>query len=464
MRKQGSMGFLWLLLAGGFLWNPVVGVRDLLPDVIGYLLLCVGISKLADLNDTLAEAQKAFRSMLWVGFAQVGAWLLVSAFLQKSETELNRYEEPVWVLLFAFVFLVLEWYFLLPAWKNFFKGLSELAEFHGGDALLRERRGRGWSQRMTNLTRGFVICKTVLTVLPEASVLTSFETEAENPMFLFDWFPYLSAFRALAVIIGLIVGAVWLIGYCRFMRAAMTDLPWLERLRDRYEREILPDVGLLLNRRVSGAFTFFRVGIVFCANLTVLYREMLPDWFAVLLFLCGGLLLGTLLENFKPCLLSGCALLAVGIGRTVLNDLYLRENFIPQDALHLPTAYEQYFPVRVLSWLEAALTFVFILCVIGVLSGVAKKHTAVNYGEDRGLSQRATERLHRELRRKMIPVAVLWGISSVCKILEVELQPIYGWFWMVQFTLSIAAGIFFSAYLSKLAEQIADRYPVGKRA
>ncbi len=457
-----NMGMIWLLLGGCFLWNPIVGVRDLLPDVIGYFLICLGLSVIADLNDDLAQSQKSFRRMLWVGFSQVAAWLLVSRFLQKTDMDMNRYEEPVWVLLFAFVFLVLEWYFLLSGWKLFFRGLTDLAEYHGGNAILTERRGRSWGEQMISRTRAFVICKTILTLLPETSVLTSFETESENQLFLFDWFPFLSVFRIVAVLIGTVIGAVWLVSYLRFMIAALRDEPWQERLQERYSTEILPDTGLLLNRRVGFAFSFFRVGSLFFINLTVLYREMLPDWGATLFFLCGVLLLGSLLTNAKPCLITGSILIAVSAARTWLNRGYLADDFTPVAALYSPDAYQRYLPVRVLSWMEAGLVFLFIVCVMKLLLDMMKQHTSVDYGDDLVLSQRATERLHQNVSRKSIPVLAGWGLSSACKILEVELQPQHGWLWMIQFVVSLISVLLFFAFLNQLSDLIADRYPIKK--
>jgi len=353
--KKMNMGFLWLLLGGCFLWNPIVGVKDFLPDAIGYFMLFMGISRLADLNDDLAQAQKAFRSMIWVSLLHLASWVLISGFLQKTEMDMNRYEEPVWVLVFAFVFLALEWYIMLPMWKLFFKGLSDLAEYHGGDALLVDVRGRSRCHRMIARTRLFVVIKAILTVLPEASVLTSleieaenqaistvlpeasflpfFQTKAENSVFLFDWFPFLSTFRTVAVIIGLVIGLKWLFDYVRLMSAALKDKPWQECLSERYRLEILPDLGLLMNRRVRDAFTFFKIAAIFCINLTVQYRELLPDWVAVILFLCGGLLLGKLLERIKPCLVSGGLLLIVGIIRTYLNENFIKDEWTPTAAL-----------------------------------------------------------------------------------------------------------------------------------
>ena len=458
-----NMGMIWLLLGGCFLWNPVVGVQDVLPDAIGYLFICFGISALADLNDSMEEAQRRFRKMLWIGFGQLAAWLLVSEFLQKMEENLNRYEEPTWVLLFAFVFLVLEWCFLIPAWKQYFKGLSELAEFHGGSRILGGRR-RTKCEQLSSYTSVFVVVKSILTVLPEASVLTSFEKNVEETVFRFDWFPYVTAFRVIAVLIGSVMGVIWLIFYLRLMQNAIKDKPWQARLRERYDREILPDIGLLLHRRIGYAFAFFQVGAVFLINLNVLYREMLPDWLAVLLIFCGVLMMGTLLERLKPLLLGGSALFAVSLIRGWLNRSYLMEGWIPQDAWHLPLAYQTYLPVRVMGWLEAILTFVFIFFMMSTLTRLFKRHTAVLYGEDEALSRRATERLHSQMRKKQIPVIAAWAIASVCKLLESELQPLYGWFWIIQFLCSLTAAVLFCSYLNLLAEHLLDRYPTQKHA
>ncbi|MBE6633299.1 MAG: hypothetical protein E7620_03030 [Ruminococcaceae bacterium] len=463
MKRPEVRSAMLLLLAGGcFLWEPNIGVIDPLPDLIGYLLLFLGSIKLSDLNDTLLEAQRGFRAMLWVGFARVAAQLFVKLLLDQSEVTLNRYEQPVWVLLLSFSFLVLEWYWMLPAWKHFFKGLSDLSEFHGGRNLLVERRGKTLCQCMTRFTRMALIVRTLLTVLPEATILTSFEKDAENPLFTFDWYQYINAFRAVAVILALVVGAAWLVRWIGFWRAALKDLPWIEGLSLRYRREILPNVGLLMNRRVSAAFSFWRIGALFAANLAIAHRDMLPDWASVFLFFFGGIVLGRLIEDPKPSVICGGALLAVSGARTVLLSAYL-QNYVPQDAWYLPRAYEQYLPIRVLGWMEAILSALLICCLVKALFRMAMLHTSVDYGDGtRLLSQGATERMHGELRRQAVPVCLVVAVAAICKILEIELQISFGWFWLLQFAVSVVAAVAFSAFLSNLAEKLADRYPIQK--
>ncbi len=463
--KKLKIGFWLLLLGGFFLWNPIIGVKDFLPDAIGYFLLLVGLSRLADLNDDLAEARQAFRSMLWVSLLQIAAWILVSRFLHKTDMDMNQYEEPVWVLVFALVFLALEWYLMIPAWKLFFKGLSDLAQYHGGSALLTEVRGKSLCERMIANTRAFIIIKALLTVLPEASVLTTFESEVESKVFFFDWFPFLSTFRTVAFLVGLLPGLIWLVGFLRLMRGALRDKPWQASLAEYYHNEITPDVGFLLNRRVRDSFAFFKIGIVFCINLTMQYRTILPDWISVILFLCGGILLGMLVEGIKPCLVSGGLLFVVGIIRTFLQDSFLKDEWTPEAALVMPDVADRYLVIRIFSWAEAAMTFVFVWCVLRALFSMARKHTSVDYSEDPALSERATARLHADLWKRSLYALIAFGFSSVSKILEIELQPIqeYSWIWLLQVGCSFVAVLFFCAYLDRLAEAIADRYPAKRR-
>ena len=461
--KKGSMGLILLMIGGCFLWNPVIGVKDFLPDVIGFLLLYLGVSGLADLNDDLAGAQKGFRAMLWVSIGEVVALLLAEVLLKNAETQLNRYEQPVWVLLLSFVFLVLEWCFLLPAWRSFFKGFSDLAEFHGGTRLLAERKGRTACERMIGFSRVFVISKTVLTLLPELTVLTSFEKDAENPMFTFDWYTYVGMFRTVAVMLSAVIGAIWLIRYLLLLREAIRDREWIAHLKVKYESEILPDKGYLLNRRVGTSFAFFRVGAILTVNLTLLYYEFLPDWIAVLFFLCGGLILGNLFGNCKLHAACAVGLLGAGVAGMTLNLQYL-EKFIPKDALYLPDAYQAYLPVQILCSGETILMAILSILILRSVLSMAIEYTAITYEGDVFLSARATERMHGGIRRRATVATVLLVAAATGKILEFWiLQPKFSWIWMLQVVISAAAAWAFSSFLSEVAEQLSDRYPAKKQ-
>ena len=203
--------------------------------------------------------------------------------------------------------------------------------------------------------------------------------------------------------------------------------------------------------------------MVFTANLAIMHFDFLPDWLSVLLFLCGRMVLGDLRERSVGCILSGALLLLAGGGRSYFNVVYLK-SYIPKDAWNLPGAYEAYLPVRILGWVESILCFCFVALLLGVLLRMMEKHTGVDYGKNaEALSRDATERLHREMKLRGIPVYACAAASAVCKILEIELRHSVEWIWLVQFAVSVVAWIVFSGFLSELAEKTAERYPRGKR-
>lgn len=455
----------WLLTVGGcLLWDPMIGISDYLPNLIGYLLLFLGVARLADLNDTLMEAQKGFRAMLWVGFGQLAAQLFVSRVLDRSEVTLNRYEQPVWILIFTFVFLVLEWYYMLPAWKQFFKGLSQLSAHNGGEALQESAAYGDPCRKLCSLTQFAVILRTLLCLLPEATVLTSFEYDAENPMFTFDWYQFAGALRTVAAIIAGVIGVIWLIRYLLFFGRAMRDRGWIDTLQNRYVSEILPNTGLILGRRVGASFAFFKIAILFTANLTIAYHSFLPDWLSMLLFLCGCLILGGLMERIRPLAVMGGLALVASLGKNLLNSRYLLE-YIPKDAWFLPKAYEAYLPIRILGWVEAVFTLGTVALLLYALILMSKRHTAIHYGENTArLSQDATDRLHARLKHRTVPICCMAVLSALCKILEIELQYRIGWIWMLQFAVSAVMCGLFCGFLSELGEWIEDRYHAQKSA
>ncbi len=452
MYKQKSLGFLWIFWGICFLWDPIVGVADFLPDLIGWLFIIVGLSSLADLNDDLAAAQQSFRRMLWVGLARIAAELLVYVFLGNTADELNPYEASVWTLLLAFSLAVLEVWFLLPAFRSFWRGIATLSECGGARNSLAtpDRGGKSLCDRMQRVTAVFVILHAVLTVLPELTVLSVFVQEGVYNTALFR---FRELFRLGAGAVSGVAGLVFLIAWGRFYGAWCREVAWLESLRLRYEREVLPDTGLLLGRRVGAGFAFFRVGVLLSANLSILFFEFLPDWGCVLVVLCGCMILGNLLQGSSMLIGVGLSVAVVGVPRTLLNVRYLR-SFVPRDSLYLPEAYERYLPVCILASIEAVLTALFVGCVLLCVIRMEKRFTA---SED-AISRMTAERDLQARRRRAGLIMLFVVLSAGAKIAEIFLQPRFGWIWMVQFALSMVVFTLFSGLLTDVAESVHSAY------
>ena len=69
------------LIAGWiFLFNPTVNMIDVLPDVIGYILILKGLSKLADLDGKISAARQRFKAAVWISSGELFVMLLIPVF------------------------------------------------------------------------------------------------------------------------------------------------------------------------------------------------------------------------------------------------------------------------------------------------------------------------------------------------------------------------------------------------
>ena len=343
---KSHVGLRYVMLAGIFLFDPMIGFVDVLPDVIGYLLLCVGLSKLSDLSDTLSEAAQRFRTMVWVGFGQLVAAYLVHIVMGQSAEQMNRYEQPVAVLLCSFVILVLRWYFLIPAFRDLFKGIGQLAERHGCYILCEEKKSQTRSERMSTATTVWIILSSCLSVLPELSILTSFEHDAESEVFTFDWYRFISLFRGACGVLLVIFAIIWLVKFLRYVGDALRDREWLNLLRTRYINEILPQTDMLALRRFSLSFLLVNVGAIFTISFRMNGFSVLPALgFSVMILLVIANIADKQSEERRNCTIACISLAFFSVVHLFLNVTYLLQ-FEPEASLYQADAYWHFLVMR----------------------------------------------------------------------------------------------------------------------
>ena len=94
-----KLGLGYIIAAFFFLFNPDIAVIDFLPDVFGYLLICIGLSKLSLITPSLEEAAVKFKKMIFVSISKFAAILLIFGLFDQRE-------RPYGILLFSFAFFV----------------------------------------------------------------------------------------------------------------------------------------------------------------------------------------------------------------------------------------------------------------------------------------------------------------------------------------------------------------------
>ena len=172
------LGFGYMLAGAFFLFEPYIGIIDLLPDALGYLLICLGLYRLADLDERLSEALKGARSLALVGIARWVAMFLVFGFVSPAE-------QPVFMLLMLFSLGVLDCILLIPMWKHLGGGLQYLGARSDATAMLDRKKMNGKQgtynvvEKYTAVTTVFFVLHELLAILPELTVLTHEKGGAE---------------------------------------------------------------------------------------------------------------------------------------------------------------------------------------------------------------------------------------------------------------------------------------------
>ena len=292
MKKQAGklgMGITCLMLGGICLFNPVVALVDVLPDLIGYLLFYVGLWRLSDLNDEFSAAFSLSRTLMWIGALELAfVWVCYSYLpdvVSDPAIEAAPNEVPMAILLCATVSAVLRFCFLIPMFRNLFAGFATAAIPCNGCAVAKDVRGIAVWERIRERSVTFVVIASILAVLPELTVLTSINLLLDTPTVSFDWYRFAPLMRGFAATICTVVALVWIISYLRFFIRVKRDVAFCESLSHRYRAEVLVQPNWLLYRRYSVAFFWATVGLIFSAHLNIDNRSILPG-FVCAVFLC----------------------------------------------------------------------------------------------------------------------------------------------------------------------------------
>ena len=104
--KTKHINFFALGISFVFMFNPNINIIDLLPDFIGYIILCVALTPLSDINEHMAEAYAGFKRMIFIDAAKVLAFVWVFGISVTSEYNSS-------LMLWSFIFGIVELIFLL---------------------------------------------------------------------------------------------------------------------------------------------------------------------------------------------------------------------------------------------------------------------------------------------------------------------------------------------------------------
>ena len=449
-RKHMGIGLIAVSML--FLWNPdALAVFDLLPDVIGYILLSLGMSSLSYLNHHFDQSAKYFNRMIALSAARLVFVLVLFGLV-------SHFERPTTILLGNFVFGVLELMALLPGYKHMFEGF-----LYAGS-----RSGKGKSvylmRVISPLTSIFVIVKAVLGVLPELTVLSQQEGGYAS---LYD---YVNLFRAASMLLGGVIGIVWLVLVLTYFIGILADKPYVRALYDRYMQQIYPNTDLFVAKRYKLGSFFLLLGVLLTLDLPMENVNVLPDVLSAICLIAGILVLRHYITSYKPCVLVLCAYGAVSVLDTFWQYRYFKlEHYTAQSALKGGEAAIAYVVSIVISVVCA---IVFVMAMIGVLSclkSMIRSHTGYTVSHVDMQSYGKLNALHKQLISGLTPVLVMTVVCAVGSIAYTLTLPFAGkggeWYtifasvtWLVNLVLGTVLVILFVEKNGDILEQINNRY------
>lgn len=453
MKQKTKLGLGWLIPGVMILANPVIAFYDILPDAIGYLLLCIALFRLADLNSSIADALKRFRTLIWIS---VGGWLMqyyIYNVLAK-EPKLNPQEIPTMVLLCAFVMAVPQIYFAVPAYRDLFKGFWELAERHEGKAVFAYgKRKSNLCERMQRASGVFVILSAILSVLPEMSVLTTFEYEVEK--LPFDWYQFVWLFRVSAMMILTALFLVWIIRFIRFILLFTRDRAMMESIEARYERDILPQSDMLSMRRLRFGIVFLTIGAALTVNVCIEEKILVPNLLCAIFACIGVLIFGEDLKRPKIFYITAGALGATSIGELWLNSYYTKQYSYVESGWD-PDAYSLFLGLRVMQVAGAFLAAGLFWVLLNLLSNFVKDRIYESYEgpNTEEISARATARLHKSFGRRILACEILFFAAATSLAFESIFQLDYPWLWWISVPMVVASTITFASLLYALLDRL----------
>lgn len=438
-RREGAFGLGCIVAGAVFLFDPFVGVFDLLPDIIGYLLILRGLRRLAVLEGHFDEAIRLFRRLVLLAAIRILAIPFIFGLTSSSE-------QPVEQLLAVFTLAILDCIVLFPAWREIALGLTQLAFLHDGQAVLQsDAHGTSRTDRLLRHTLVFMTLREVLAVLPEMTVLfsnQSGEIKWSRWSFLYN---YVGALRLFSAAVMLVCGIVWLVHLVRYARAVRRDKPFMDSLRQALDGYLATHPDLVRCRAVYRGLFLLGAAAVLTVDFFVDGVNVLPDTVAGICILCAVLSLRKCVRvRYAPVLGAAGAFLVVGTAATVKQSVVLH-GFVSGGLLdsdsYTPTRYSvllenanrmlkdadvraDFYRMCALLLLAQLCFILLLLAVMRVLFRVIDRYTGSPIGrENDPRLAGADQEIHSRLRRGVRVATVIGCVVAVFPVLYMVTLP-----------------------------------------
>ena len=454
MRRKNNSIIPWAYVVASmiFLFNPNIGLVDLLPDFIGYALLVVALARVAVIDERIEESHKLFVRLLYITLVRFALLFVTFAVIPLTDRATS-------MLLFSFVCDVLEIITLLPALLKLFDGILYLSERYDGEAayLRFKRTNKTVTERARNTAAVFVVSKAFFGTLPEFASLTAHEGWNENA-----WakaYQYLGMFRFLGILCSLVFGIIFLCRILKYISLLKKDAKFFDALRLSYETEIASRPDFLARRASTVAFGFFVAAAILTLDFSLDGYNIVPDMLSALCLIAGLMVMRKYIKNWKVTAFLATVYGVASAASIVVEYIFASEYYVYAIDVD-PETYSFFMIVCILCIVSSVL---FALTAIALcrltLSEMIDKYTGFSMTtNDTYDPSEKVRRLHIALKRRtviLIAIAILSAMLSIaCKVFITTA----GFLWMVSIVVDVVYAVFTFKILGEIKDQIDYKY------
>ena len=450
-KKNKLIAWNRIIVALIFLFNPNIGIVDILPDFIGYILLCTAVSRVAAIDDRIGEAHTLLVRLIYITIIRFASLFVTFGIIPLTDQAMS-------ILLFSFVFDVLELITLIPSMLKLFDGILYLSDRHGGEAAY-IRAGKYSRKTVTEKARNsaifFACAKAFCGTLPEFSSLSG---QGWDESVWGRLHQFTGMFRVIGVAFSLVFGIIFIVRMIKYVSLMKKDTDFEEQIEAVYENTVLSKSDYLARRAVMVAFGYFGAAAVLTLDFNLDSYNIIPDVLSALCMVAALLTIRKYITNWKvPAILSGIYGF-VSLYGTIAEYVFASQYFI--EAVDVdPETYNFYVVVCILS----VSSIMFVLSVIFVMrytmSEIIDKHTGFSMTtNDTYDPAEKVKQLHIMLKRRLVLLIVFAALSALLSIAAKILVTVVGFLWMFVMVIDVIYAVFTFKLLGEIKEQIDYKY------
>ena len=458
-KKPGKyFGLGFAAVSAIFLFNPDIAIIDVLPDFIGYILLSVSMYFARDLSPHFENARRKFRTLTLVTLLKTLSLLWVFGGLTSAQ------ERPTMMLLLAFCFSLCELIWGIPAWRSLVEGFIIHAQTSGGEFPLAEkgakknRPGKNVSISFRDFTAFFMIWKAFFSNIAEFSVLSSHSYDDTA----FDWYNFIGLYRIVAIFACTVVCLIWLFRAISFFRGILRDDALISSLKEKYEKNVLPNKGLFIRRDISFVLGLFCVAVLTSVDFYIDGVNVVPDTLTAILLAWFFIRLKPYFKQYKLGVIFSAVYGVITVVGASLSYDFVNGAWVSMTWEHRDVFIEfiTMYPVRITEAVFLVLTVSYALAGIRAIINEHCGYIPETMSESYRTSR--LEAIRKEIGVKVyiclafaVLTAVVGGLYELILSFDLFISPIW---WIFNFA---ASAIFFvsSLYMfGAVTEEVESRY------